>query len=54
MNNEGEFAALVHNLFKKGSKGEDHQAYKNMPASVQVSPQATKKKRFTSLDLKHS
>jgi hypothetical protein len=55
MNNEVDFVALAHNLLlKKVTEGTDRQLYKNMISSVQVSPQTTKKKHFTSLDLEHS
>ncbi len=52
MNNEIEFAALAHSLLlKQGVGGEECQIHKNMVASGQASPQAARKKRFTSLDL---
>jgi hypothetical protein len=52
MNKELEFAAPAHNfLLKKVIEGKDCQLYRNMISSVHVSPQATRKKRFTSLDL---
>jgi hypothetical protein len=55
MNNEVKFVAPTHNLLlKKGSKGEDCQAYKNTFASVHASLQAARKKRFTSMDLERS
>ncbi len=55
MNNEVEFVASTHNLLlRKVTKGEDRQLYKKMISSVQVSPQTTRKKHFTSLDLERS
>jgi len=54
MHNEVEFVALAHKfLLKKRFEGEDRQLYKNMITNVQTSLQATRKKRFTPLDLKH-
>jgi hypothetical protein len=55
MNNKAEFAAQAHYLLlKKGIEGEDCQSRINMTSNAQASPQAVKKKRFTSLDLERS
>jgi hypothetical protein len=55
MNNEAEFVASAHNLLlKKRIEGEDRQSHINMTFNAQVSLQATRKKRFTSLDLERS
>jgi len=55
MNNKVEFVTPAYNLFfKKRFEGEDYQLYKNMIANVQTSPQASKKKCFTPLDLECS
>ncbi len=52
MNNEIEFATPAHNLLlKKGAGGEECQVHKNKAASRQTSLQASRKKRFTPLDL---
>jgi hypothetical protein len=55
MNHEVELAALVQNLLlKKVIDGENCEFYRNMISNVHVSPQATRKKRFTSLNLERS
>ncbi len=55
MNNDVEFVALAHNLpLRKVTEGDDCQLYRNIISSFQVSPQATRKKRFMSLDLECS
>jgi hypothetical protein len=55
MNNEVEFAALAHNLpLRKVTEGDDYQLHRNMISNVQVSPQAIRKTRFTSLNLECS
>ncbi|CAM6044951.1 unnamed protein product, partial [Sphagnum compactum] len=52
MNNEVEFLASTHSLLlKTGSESSDRQAHKNRIASIQASPQAARKKRYTKLDL---
>jgi hypothetical protein len=52
MNNEVEFAALTHNLLRRtDAENTTRQAHKNRTASILASPQATRKKRFTKLDL---
>jgi hypothetical protein len=52
MNNEVEFAASTHNLLKKMEVGDTiRQARMNLSASTLASPQATRKKKFTKLDL---
>jgi len=46
---------LWHNLpLRKVTEGDDCQLYRNMISNVQVSLQATRKKRFTSLNLECS
>jgi len=55
MNNKVEFAPSTHNfILRKVIEGENHQLYKNMTSNVQASCEATRKKRFMSLDLEHS
>jgi len=52
MNNDIEFATPAHNLLRKTDIGNlVRQAHKNKSASLLASPQATRKKRFTKLDL---
>jgi hypothetical protein len=52
MNNEVEFATPAINLLRKTDVGNTtRQAHKNRTASILASPQATRKKRFTKLDL---
>ncbi len=52
MNNEGEVIAPAHNLLKKlGVENTTRQAHKNRTIRFLASPQATRKKLFTKLDL---
>jgi hypothetical protein len=52
LNNDVEFVSLAHNLLlKSGLKSTDHQAHKNMSASLQASPQTVRKKWYIKLDL---
>ncbi len=52
MNNEVEFTTSAHNLLRKEDAGDtNRQAHKNRAESILASPQATRKKRFTKLDL---
>ncbi|CAM6035423.1 unnamed protein product [Sphagnum compactum] len=52
MNNEVEFSASAHSLLlKTGSENSDCQVHKNQTTSIQASPEAAKKKRYTKLDL---
>jgi hypothetical protein len=52
MNNDIEFATSAHNLLRKIDTGNTvRQAHRNSFASLFASPQATRKKRFTKLDL---
>ncbi len=52
MNNEVEFSTLAHNLLMKTeAENSARQENKNRSTSIQASPQAIKKKRFTKLDI---
>jgi hypothetical protein len=52
MNNEVEFAVLAHNLLRKSAvENTTHLTHKNNTASILASPQASRKKRFTKVDL---
>jgi hypothetical protein len=52
MNNDVEFAAPAHNLLMKvKTESLTRQESKNRAASIQASPQAAHKKRFTKLDI---
>jgi hypothetical protein len=52
MNNDVEFAAPTHSLLMKTEAGNSTcQESKNRMASIQASPQAARKKRFTKLDI---
>jgi hypothetical protein len=52
MSNEMEFSAQAHNLLMKTEAViSEHQESKNHSTSIQASPQATRKKRFTKLNL---
>jgi hypothetical protein len=51
MSNDTEFSALAHNLLMKTKTAiSEHQESKNRSASIQASPQAARKKRFTKLN----
>ncbi len=51
MSNELEFSAPPHNLLMKiEAMHSEHQENKNRSASIQASPQAARKKRYTKLD----
>jgi hypothetical protein len=52
LNNEVPFTVPAHNLLKKtGEVDSTRQELKNTSASIQASPQATRKKRLTRLDM---
>ncbi|CAK9222857.1 unnamed protein product [Sphagnum troendelagicum] len=52
MNNDTEFAAPAHSLLMKAElESSTHQESKNRATSIQASPQAAHKKRFTKLDI---
>jgi hypothetical protein len=51
MGNEIEFSALAHSLLMKTEAVQsEHQENKNRSASIQASPQAARKKRYTKLN----
>jgi hypothetical protein len=51
MGNELEFSAPAHNLLMKTeAMHSEHQENKNRSASIQASPQATRKKQYTKLN----
>ncbi|CAK9214036.1 unnamed protein product [Sphagnum jensenii] len=52
MNNNVEFVAPAHSLLMKAEmESSTHQESKNRAASIQASPQAAHKKRFTKFDI---
>lgn len=52
MSNEVEFSAPMHNLLMKTeAENSARQENKNRSTSIQASPQATRKKQFTKLDI---